>query len=114
MSGHSYCSGVLRKGDRREPHHRIEAAFVGRKPIRLLPVYTRTDVLVEWDRNKARLSFRKRGVSFAAAVAALEDEAALTMRDLFLNEEERWVTIGTDALGRVVVVVTLGEARASA
>ena len=42
---------------------------------------------------------------FADAVACLEDEGALTMRDPFSGEEERWVTMGLDALGRVLVVV---------
>jgi hypothetical protein len=30
---------------------------------------------------------------------------ALTMRDTDSNEEERWVTMGLDGLGRVLVVV---------
>ncbi|MBM3774197.1 MAG: BrnT family toxin [Acidobacteria bacterium] len=62
-------------------------------------------MLVEWDPDKARLNSRKHGVSFADAVLALEDAEALTMRDLFSGEEERWVTMGSDALGRVLVVV---------
>jgi uncharacterized DUF497 family protein len=62
-------------------------------------------MLTEWDPGKARLNARKHGVSFADAVASLEDEAALTMRDPFCEEEERWVTMGLDALGRVLVVV---------
>jgi len=44
-------------------------------------------------------------VQFADAVAVLEDERALTMRDPSAHEEERWVTLGLDALGRVLVVV---------
>jgi uncharacterized DUF497 family protein len=59
----------------------------------------------EWDHAKARLNFRKHGVIFADAVASLEDEGALTMRDPFSSEEERWVTMGLDAFGRVLVVV---------
>jgi uncharacterized protein len=38
-------------------------------------------------------------------VAALEDERALTIRDHFSDEEERWITLGQDAFGRVLVVV---------
>jgi uncharacterized DUF497 family protein len=41
----------------------------------------------------------------ADAVAALEDETALTMRDPFPEDEERWITLGLDAPGRVLVVV---------
>lgn len=62
-------------------------------------------MLAEWDTGKARLNLRKHGVSFADAVASLEDESALTMRDLLSGDEERWVSMGLDALGRVLVVV---------
>ena len=62
-------------------------------------------MLTEWDAGKARLNTRKHGISFADAVVSLEDEGALTMRDPFSDEEERWVTMGLDALGRVLVVV---------
>ena len=41
----------------------------------------------------------------ADAVAVLEDETALTMRDPFSEDEERWITLGLDAFGRVLVVV---------
>ena len=62
-------------------------------------------MLTEWDPGKARLNARRHGVSFADAVASLEDEGALTMRDPFSEEEERWVTMGLDAMGRVLVVI---------
>jgi len=38
-------------------------------------------------------------------VAALEDDSALTMSDLSSIDEERWVTMGLDAFGRLLVVV---------
>jgi hypothetical protein len=62
-------------------------------------------MLTEWDPGKGRLNVQKHGISFADAVASLEDEGALTMRDPLSDEEERWVTMGLDALGRVLVVV---------
>lgn len=62
-------------------------------------------MVTEWDPRKARLNARKHGVQFADAVAVLEDEQALTMRDPFPHDEERWVTLGLDALGRALVVV---------
>jgi uncharacterized DUF497 family protein len=68
-------------------------------------VYNCTDISVEWDPAKARWNARKHGVHFADAVAVLEDERALTMRDPLSHEEERWVTLGLDALARVLVVV---------
>lgn len=59
---------------------------------------------VEWDPAKARSNLRKHGVAFADAVAALEDERALTIREATV-EEERWVTLASDAFGRVLAVV---------
>ena len=60
---------------------------------------------VGWDPRKARLNARKHGVALADAVAVLEDETALTMRDPLPEDEERWITLGLDAFGRVLVVV---------
>lgn len=62
-------------------------------------------MVVEWDPGKARQNVRKHGVSFADAVTALEDERALTEGDVSSDEEERWVTMGVDGQGRVLVVV---------
>ena len=62
-------------------------------------MYNCAYVLTEWDPAKARLNARKHRVSFADAVASLEDEGALTMRDPFPEEEERWITIGVDTIG---------------
>jgi len=59
----------------------------------------------EWDPAKARQNLRKHGVDFADAVTVLEDEAALTIRDPFSEQEQRWITLGVDALGRLLVVV---------
>jgi len=68
-------------------------------------VYNCTDMDTEWDPVKARLNSRKHGVSFADAVASLEDDGALTMLDPHSAGEERWITMGLDALGRVLVVI---------
>ena len=57
----------------------------------------------EWDRLKAALNFRKHGVAFAEAVAVLEDPLALTRADDDPGER-RFVTLGRDIRGRVVVV----------
>ena len=74
-------------------------------PTSAVRVYNCAYMRVEWDPGKARLNHRKHGVSFADAVIALEDGGALTVRDPFMEEEERWVTMGLDGLGRVLVVV---------
>ena len=65
----------------------------------------------QWDPVKARLNFRKHGVYFADAVTVLEDERALTIRDAYSDDEERWITLGMDAMGRVLVVISPGAAK---
>ncbi len=62
-------------------------------------------VSYEWDPAKARANLAKHGIRFADAIAVLEDERALTIRDPFSEEEERWITLGSDAMGRALVVV---------
>jgi len=58
----------------------------------------------EWDEQKAASNLSKHGIDFADAATALEDEAAITIADAF-SDEERFVTIGMDILGRLLVVV---------
>jgi hypothetical protein len=45
------------------------------------------------------------GIHFADAPATLEDELALTVRDPFSEDEDRWITLGKDAAGRLLVVI---------
>jgi uncharacterized protein len=59
---------------------------------------------VEWDWSKAAANLKKHGVNFADAATVLHDEQAITVRD-DEGGEERYVTIGLDALGNVLVVV---------
>jgi len=59
----------------------------------------------EWDPDKAVANLEKHGVDFADAALALSDHLALTMPDLDAEAEERFVTLGTDALDRLLVVV---------
>ncbi len=54
---------------------------------------------------KAEINSRKHRVLFSDAIGALEDDMALTIRDPFSDEEERWITLGMDLLGRLLVVV---------
>ena len=58
-----------------------------------------------WDERKAAANLAKHGVDFADAATALEDARALSMPDAFTDSEERFVGLGTDALGRLLVVV---------
>jgi uncharacterized DUF497 family protein len=59
--------------------------------------------VVEWDPEKAAQNLKKHGVDFADAATVLSDELALTIRE-DSQGEERFVTMGMDALGRVLVV----------
>ena len=59
---------------------------------------------LEWNERKALANRRKHGVDFADAATALYDPLALTIRD-DATTEERFVTLGMDALGRMLVVV---------
>ena len=59
----------------------------------------------EWNEEKARTNQRKHGVDFADAVTVLTDEMALTIANERSDEEERFVTLGTDASGKILVVV---------
>jgi hypothetical protein len=59
----------------------------------------------EWDPRKAGVNRRKHGIDFADATAALEDEKALTVPDAITAvDETRVLTLGRDAMGRVLVV----------
>lgn len=59
----------------------------------------------EFDPAKARANLQKHGISFAHAEQALRDPLALTMDDPDALGEQRFVTLGMDALGRVLLVV---------
>ena len=59
--------------------------------------------VVKWDPEKAATNLRKHGVDFADAATVLSDERALTVADED-PDEERFVTLGLDVLGRLLVV----------
>ena len=59
----------------------------------------------EFDPSKAQTNLRKHGVSFAHAEQALRDPLAFTIEDPDALDEQRFVTLGMDALGRVLVVI---------
>jgi hypothetical protein len=62
-------------------------------------------VELEWDPRKAIANLRKHGVDFADAGTVLHDEQAITIPDESSDAEDRFITLGMDALGRVLVVV---------
>jgi len=60
--------------------------------------------MFEWDESKAIGNKTKHGISFADTFAAFEDPNAVTVEDS-REDEQRYVTIGMDAFGRILVVV---------
>ena len=62
-------------------------------------------VEIEFDPAKARANLAKHKVSFAHAEQVLHDPDAVTIEDPDALGEQRFVTLGMDALGRILVVV---------
>lgn len=60
--------------------------------------------MIKWDPKKAESNLLKHGVDFADAAMVLEDELALTIEDDD-EFEPRFVTIGSDTSGNILVVV---------
>jgi uncharacterized DUF497 family protein len=60
---------------------------------------------VVWSPEKADSNREKHGVRFSDAEPVLFDPQAITVEDLTAEREQRWVSLGMDALGRILVVV---------
>ena len=60
---------------------------------------------VVWDPRKASLNLRKHGIRFSDAEMVLFDPHALTREDSEARGEQRFVSVGTDSTGRILVVV---------
>ena len=58
----------------------------------------------QWDKSKAASNLRKHSVDFADAVSVFADELAITIEDK-QSTEERYIILGSDAFGRILVVV---------
>jgi hypothetical protein len=58
----------------------------------------------EWNPAKAQANRENHGIHFADAIAVLDDPFAVTITDDY-TDEERFITIGEDAFGQVLVVV---------
>jgi uncharacterized DUF497 family protein len=58
----------------------------------------------EWDEEKAAANLRKHRVDFADAVGVFDDPHALSM-PYPTPHEDRFIAVGMDVLGRVLVVV---------
>jgi uncharacterized DUF497 family protein len=57
----------------------------------------------EWDPRKAEANRRKHGIEFVDAVIVFDDDPGITLPDEH-PAEERFVTFGMDAQGRVLAV----------
>lgn len=67
-------------------------------------VHTIIEMAYQWNEDKAAANLRKHGIDFADAVSVFSDDLAITIPDERFDEE-RFITIGIDAFGRVLVVV---------
>ena len=61
-------------------------------------------MVYQWNKDKARANFRKHRIDFADAVSVFSDDLAITITDERFDEE-RFVTIGLDGFGRLLVLV---------
>jgi uncharacterized DUF497 family protein len=59
---------------------------------------------VVWDVKKAAANIRNHGIEFSHAATVLDDPMAVTIEDA-RHEEQCFATVGSDILGRVLVVV---------
>ena len=59
----------------------------------------------QWDTKKALKNKKKHGIDFADSVGVFEDDWALTIEEQNVDGEQRYVTIGMDFLGRIIVVI---------
>jgi uncharacterized DUF497 family protein len=59
---------------------------------------------ITWDTKKAAANIRNHGIEFSHAATVLDDPMAVTIEDT-RHGEQRFVTIGADILGKVLVVV---------
>lgn len=65
---------------------------------------SKEDPVYHWDPKKAKSNHQKHGVYFSDAELVLEDDMAITITEKF-TDENRFVTIGMDAFGNILVVV---------
>lgn len=63
--------------------------------------------MFEWDESKADQNMRKHGISFADTFSVLEDPNAVTIED-YHRDEQRYITIGLDAFGRILPYIGSG------
>jgi uncharacterized DUF497 family protein len=60
---------------------------------------------ITFDHNKAAIYYRKHGIRLSDAESVLFDPMALTREDMDSEGEQRFMSIGQDATGRLLVVI---------
>jgi hypothetical protein len=60
---------------------------------------------IVWDPTKAKANLRKHGIRFSDAEGVLFDPNAFTEEDENVDGEQRFVSIGLDPLGRLLVII---------
>ena len=53
---------------------------------------------IRWDPQKAEANFRKHKIRFSDAESVLFDPMTLTIEDQIIDQEQRFLSIGSDAL----------------
>lgn len=59
---------------------------------------------IEFDDSKRQKNLKKHGIDFVDVEGVFYDDMALTIED-YDHEEQRFVTLGIDGFGRILVVV---------
>ncbi|ACK73404.1 protein of unknown function DUF497 [Gloeothece citriformis PCC 7424] len=60
----------------------------------------------DWDENKAKVNYKKHGVSLIEAVTVFSDPLAITIYDVnHSTDEDRFITLGYSDRQRLLVVV---------
>jgi uncharacterized protein len=63
-------------------------------------------VTYEWNETKAASNELKHGVGFSESSSVFDDPLSVSIPDPeHSTEEERWMTVGVSAMGRLLVVV---------
>ena len=60
---------------------------------------------ITWDSKKAEINSKKHGIRFSDAEMVFYDPFAMTAEEHVVAGEQRFVTAGSDAVGRIIAVV---------
>jgi uncharacterized DUF497 family protein len=69
------------------------------------------DMSPEFDPRKNAANIAKHGVSLATGDGVLHDPLGVTIEDSSAVDEHRWITVGTNSLGSLMVVIWTERAK---